>query len=268
MAARKKPGSDTGSSSGAGSQQSLLPETALQAGSSGPRDSLYPPFFAGIDEAGRGCLAGPVVAAATIMPPLPEDGADPLAGPLAGLTDSKKLSEKKRLTLEPAIKCCALSWGIGVVWPWEIDRINILQATYHAMSRALFHLRNGNGIPMHQRLPQQPSFLAVDGDKTIPEQVLSSVAGMQLPQEAIIGGDGCVRAISAASVLAKTFRDRLMTALESRYPGYGFAGHKGYGTAAHIAAIKELGPCRMHRLSFAKVKPATAPHANDQNTLW
>ncbi|WP_273194181.1 ribonuclease HII [Oleidesulfovibrio alaskensis] len=263
MAARTKNGL-TASASG---MQSLLPHTLPHADPAGPRDSLYPAFFTGIDEAGRGCLAGPVVAAAVILPPAGDPAAKHIAAALSGLTDSKKLSEKRRLTLEPAIKSCAVRWGVGVVWPQVIDRINILQATYRAMSLAVRHLRGGGAAAsMPAGLP--PVFLAVDGDKTIPGQVLQTVTGLSVPQEAIVGGDGCVMAISAASVLAKTFRDRLMTALDKRYSGYGFATHKGYGTAAHIEAIRRLGPCRMHRLSFAKVKPAAAPHAADQNTLW
>ncbi len=186
----------------------------------------FPKPFAGVDEAGRGCLAGPVVAGAVI---LPEDFV------LPGLTDSKKLSAKERVTLEQAIKSCAVSFGLGIVWPGEIDRINILQATFMAMAKAVKALR----VPVR--------FLAVDGNKTIP--FCSS------PQEAVVGGDGKIAAIAAAGILAKTFRDRLMQVYDRHYPGYGFAKHKGYATALHVAAIRELGPSVIHRLTFRKVQP-------------
>lgn len=195
-----------------------------------PAGESFPRPFAGIDEAGRGCLAGPVVAAAVILPP---------AWDLPGLTDSKKLTERRRLALEPRIKACASAWGLGVVWPWTIDETDILRATFEAMRRAVGALR------------EAPAFLAVDGDKTVPE--------LATPQRAIVGGDAKVPEISAASVLAKTFRDRLMVSLARRYPGYGFEVHKGYGTGAHIKAVGELGPCRMHRMTFRKVRPEPAP---------
>lgn len=194
----------------------------------------FPRPFAGVDEAGRGCLAGPVVAVAVVLPSRYD---------LPGLTDSKKLTEKKRLALEPVIKKQAAAWGMGVIWPRDIDRINILQATFRAMQRAVLTLKT------------QPVFIAVDGDKTVPQ--------ITLPQQAIVGGDGSIPEISAASVLAKTFRDRLMVALGRRYPHYGFAGHKGYGTKAHMQAIAEHGPCPVHRMTFAGVKPE--PAAKEQS---
>ena len=212
----------------------------------------WPVPFAGVDEAGRGCLAGPVVAGACILPP---------DHTLEGLTDSKKLTEARREALYPLIRQQAVAWGLGVAWPEEIDRVNILQATFLAMHRAICALR----VP--------PAFLAVDGNHGIPDHLARSfrfrgLSGPQqdlppalppaLPQSAIIKGDLRVPAISAASILAKTFRDRLMLRLDRRYPAYGFAGHKGYGTQEHIAAIEQHGPCRMHRLTFAKVRPEPA----------
>ena len=185
----------------------------------------FPTPFAGVDEAGRGCLAGPVAAAACILPPEYD---------LPHLDDSKKLSPKRRQALEPAIKQQAVAWAVALSWPRVIDEINILQATLRAMRRAVELLK----VP--------PVFLAVDGNQAVP---------MDLEQAAVKGGDGLIPAISAASVLAKTFRDRLMVALDNRYPEYGFASHKGYGCEAHIRAIREHGPCRLHRLTFAKVKP-------------
>jgi len=187
--------------------------------------------IAGIDEAGRGCLAGPVVAGAVILP----EGFD-----LPGLTDSKKLTERERLRLEPAIKAQALAWGLGVAWAPEIDRINILQATFAAMARALALLGG------------KPSLALVDGDKIIPARLLHLPA---LRQRAEIGGDARIPAISAASVLAKTFRDRIMLKLNRRFPGYGFDEHKGYGTQVHREAIVRLGPCAQHRMTFRGVRP-------------
>lgn len=188
-------------------------------------------MLAGVDEAGRGCLAGPVVAGAVILPGVYD---------LPGLTDSKKLTAQKRLTLEAGVKAQAVAWGLGVVWAGEIDRINILQATFRAMARAVAVLK------------VRPARLEVDGDKIIPVHLLA-FAGLE--QKAVVEGDALVPAISAASILAKTFRDRLMEKLDRRYPGYGLAGHKGYGTAEHLAALKKLGPCPLHRLSFRGVLP-------------
>lgn len=186
--------------------------------------------IAGVDEAGRGCLAGPVVAGACILPVEYE---------LPGLNDSKQLSEAKRETLYPLIREQAVAWGVGVAWPWEIDEINILQATFRAMGRAV------------RAMKREPRFLRIDGDKLIPRHALKR----DIPQEFVIKGDGTVPAISAASVLAKTFRDRLMASLSRRYPGYGLESHMGYGTKAHVEAIRTLGPCRLHRMTFKKVKP-------------
>ncbi len=200
---------------------------------------------AGVDEAGRGCLAGPVVAAAVILP----EGCR-----IAGLDDSKALSERQREALAPVIRRTALAWGLGMVWPRRIETVNILQATFEAMSRAVACL--GRGRPL-------PAALLIDGNKTIPQAVLrAALRGLSdaaLPrQTAIVGGDATEAAISAASILAKTQRDRLMLALDRRWPDYGFARHKGYGTAAHYAALHAHGPCPLHRLTFRGVPPADA----------
>jgi ribonuclease HII len=195
---------------------------------------------AGIDEAGRGCLAGPVVACAVI---LPRDHG------ITGLADSKLLSAKTRETLAQRIRCRAVAWGFGLVGPRRIDSINILQATFEAMSRAACALK------------VVPTLLLVDGNKTLPEAVLAphwqgAHLGPCPAQMAIAGGDGTEPAISAASILAKTFRDRLMGALARRCPGYGFEIHKGYGVEAHYTALRRLGPCPQHRLTFRGVHKA------------
>lgn len=180
---------------------------------------------AGVDEAGRGPLAGPVVVAAVILDP---------DRPIAGLDDSKKLSEKKREALYPQIVERALAHCIVLVEAEEIDRLNIFQATMAGMSRAVAGL-----VPAaHEAL--------VDGNK-LPKD-------LPCPGRAIVGGDALEPAISAASILAKVTRDRLMVALEAVHPGYGFAVHKGYPTPAHLAALQQLGPCAQHRRSFAPVR--------------
>ena len=181
--------------------------------------------IAGIDEVGRGPLAGPVVAAAVILPPRTT---------LKGLDDSKKLTVSRREALDAAIRQQAIAWSIGAADVAEIDALNILHATLLAMRRAII------------ALPVWPGSVAVDGNR-LPN--LSFHAGI-LEGEAIIGGDGKVDSISAASIVAKVYRDRLMQAADRRFPGYGFGAHKGYGTADHLAAIGKLGPCSIHRLSF------------------
>jgi ribonuclease HII len=199
--------------------------------------SLSADQVAGIDEAGRGCLAGPVVAAACILP----ESFD-----LPGLTDSKALSATRREHLAAAIRTQALCWSLGLAWPPEIDRINILQATLRAMERAVGSLR------------LQPALLLIDGNQTC----LSAI-----PQRTIVGGDALVPAISAASILAKTFRDHLLAALDRRHPGYALAVHKGYGTAAHMDALKRLGPSPIHRLTFRGVRPDSTPKTERQQCL-
>lgn len=183
-----------------------------------------PRFIAGIDEAGRGCLAGPVVASAVILG----------STCIQGLTDSKKLSPGKRSLLAAEIKNSALAWSIGISWPPEIDRINILQATLRAMAKAV------------KQLKTHPCHILVDGNQRIP---------LNISQQTIIGGDGSEPCISAASILAKTFRDRLMVSFASKYPGYDFARHKGYGTRDHLKSIRALGPSPIHRMTFRGVKP-------------
>lgn len=200
-------------------------------------------MIAGIDEAGRGCLAGPVVAGAVILPETFE---------LPGLTDSKKLTERGRLELEPAIKAQAVAWGLGVAWAPEIDRINILQATFSAMSRAL------------ALLGSRPTLVLVDGDKIIPNRMLHLHT---IRQRAEVEGDARIPAISAASILAKTFRDRIMSKLENRFPGYGFGEHKGYGTQVHREAILRLGPCAQHRMTFRGVRPEPKPVLQERPCL-
>ena len=206
-----------------------LPDDVLPAG----------PRVVGIDEVGRGCLAGPVVACAVILP----DGFK-----LDGLDDSKKLTPEKREHLAPLIKSMAEAWSLGIVWPCRIDSINILQATFeamaHALGRVLAHVPAARG--------RQPYTVLVDGNKTIPESVLSSLPGCLagIRQKSVVKGDSLSPAISAASVLAKVWRDSLMVHLSKKWPGYGFEIHKGYGTKAHYEALEKLGPCPMHRLSF------------------
>ena len=176
----------------------------------------------GIDEAGRGPLAGPVCAAAVILPEEYD---------LPGLNDSKKLSPKAREALYDRILETAVSWGIGWADEREIDEINILQATFRAMGRAF------------GGLDRTPDTAFVDGNRD---------PGLPVPARLVVGGDGKYDCIAAASILAKVSRDRLMLEYDRQYPGYGFAKHKGYGTKAHYAALAELGPCPIHRLSFLK----------------
>ncbi len=178
-------------------------------------------MIAGVDEAGRGPLAGPVVAAAVIL----------CAGGIQGLDDSKKLSAKRRAVLEAEILArCTI--GIGMASVEEIDQINILQATMLAMTRAV------------EALPLTPSHVLVDGNR-LPRWSHSA--------QAIIGGDAIHPCISAASIIAKEHRDRIMIAADADYPGYGWASNKGYGAAVHIAALAELGPTPLHRRSFSPV---------------
>lgn len=181
-------------------------------------------WVAGVDEVGRGPLAGPVVAAAVILDP---------ARPIAGLADSKKLTEARRETLAPIIQACALAWALGRAEVEEIDAINILQASLLAMRRAVL------------ALSVAPEFALIDGNRC-PE--------LPCPAEAIIKGDSRVAAISAASIIAKVARDQEMKAMDRLYPGYGFAGHKGYPSPAHLAALSQLGVTQIHRRSFAPVK--------------
>ena len=182
-----------------------------------------PGLVAGVDEAGRGPLAGPVVAAAVIL----DDHA-----PIKGLADSKKLTARRREKLFDEIRAKALCCSVAMATVEEIDHLNILQATMLAMQRAVKGLR------------LKPAKVLVDGNRL---PVLDVVA------EAIVSGDALVPAISAASILAKVTRDRMLDELHQQYPGYGFDRHKGYGTADHLRALRELGPLPAHRRSFSPV---------------
>lgn len=189
----------------------------------GERDNA---LIAGVDEAGRGPLAGPVVVAAVIL----DD-----ASPVAGINDSKRLSARRREQLAGAIRSQALAWAIVHATPEEIDTHNIFQATLRAMRHAVESLTVAAG------------HVLVDG-KHCPE--------LPCPAEALVGGDGLDPSIGAASILAKVERDRFMVALEDAWPGYGFARHKGYPTREHVDALKRLGPTPEHRRSFAPVRDA------------
>ncbi len=176
----------------------------------------------GVDEAGRGPLAGPVCAAAVILPAGVE---------IPGLNDSKKLTDKKRRELFPIICEKAIAYGIAFADHKEIDELNILQATYLAMERAIAKL-DGNA-----------DFALIDGNRT---------KDFGIPVETVVGGDGRSASIAAASILAKVTRDDYMLEMASAYPRYGFEIHKGYGTKAHYAALTEFGPCPIHRMSFLR----------------
>jgi ribonuclease HII len=184
-------------------------------------------LVAGVDEVGRGCLAGPVVAAACIL--------DLSKAVPDKLNDSKKLTPKQRTEIGEELRSNALSFGIAAVEAEEIDRINILEATKKAMSLAI------------EALKPQADYLLVDA---------LQLKLVRLPQKSIVKGDSISYSIAAASVIAKTYRDALMTRLDSQYPQYGFAHHKGYAAATHRAAIRQHGPCPLHRRSFRGVLPA------------
>ncbi len=178
----------------------------------------------GVDEAGRGCLAGPVVAASVVL----DD-----AQPIVGLNDSKKLSEKVREVLYEQIYAQALFVSVSEVDAATIDRVNIFQATFIAMRNTVLAALSAQSIDL----------VLVDGKFAIPD--------LSVKQMPIVSGDSLVDCIMAASIIAKVHRDRLMKKLDGQYPGYGFAKHKGYGTKAHMSAISERGPCTIHRLSYA-----------------
>ncbi|WP_374359726.1 ribonuclease HII [Pseudoduganella danionis] len=185
-------------------------------------------IICGVDEAGRGPLAGPVFAAAVILDP---------ARPIDGLRDSKKLTEAKRDLLAPVIKAQALAWAIAEASEAEIDQMNILQATMLAMRRAV------------EALQTVPTLALIDGNRC---------PVMKIQSMAIVGGDDKVEAISAASILAKTARDAALVTLHEQYPQYCFDQHKGYGTALHLARLREFGASPVHRRSFAPVRAALA----------
>jgi len=182
----------------------------------------------GVDEAGRGPWAGPVCAAAVILRPRAR---------LDGLDDSKRLTARQREAAEPRIKAESLAWAVAFASVDEIGELNILRATALAMRRAV------------DALSHAPAFALVDGDKAFEFGCRS---------EAVIGGDGISASIAAASILAKTARDRLMAALDTEFPGYGFAAHKGYGVPAHAAALRALGPCPIHRMTWAPLRELLA----------
>ena len=181
-------------------------------------------FVAGVDEVGVGPLAGPVVAAAIVFPP---------GTKLAGIDDSKRLDPERRLKMEGAIRQVTSAVGVGLAEVDEIDRLNIYHAALLAMRRAV------------EALPLKPEHLLIDA-RIIPE--------VSIPQSSFYKGDGINFSIAAASIIAKTHRDRLMEELETKYPGYGFAQHKGYGTPEHQNAIRRLGPCPIHRMSFPFIR--------------
>ena len=185
-------------------------------------DSLGLRLICGVDEAGRGPMAGPVCAAAVILPEHLQ---------IPGLTDSKKLTDKKRRELFPIIQEQAVAYGIGLASETEIDEINILQATFLAMRRAL------------DQLSVRPEMVLIDGNRE---------TDFGLPVKTVVKGDSLSANIAAASVLAKVTRDNIMVELAEQYPQYGFEIHKGYGTKAHYEALRAFGPCPIHRRSFLK----------------
>ena len=180
-------------------------------------------YICGIDEAGRGPLAGPVVVASVIMP---KDSM------IEGVNDSKKVSEKKREKLFEQIKKEAISYGIGIIWQEEIDEINILEATKKALTKSL------------EEMEIKPNLILVDA--------LTKINTLGIPYRSVVKGDAKIYSISAASILAKVTRDRIMRQMDEIYPQYGFASHKGYGTAKHMEAIRENGLCPIHRRTFTK----------------
>jgi ribonuclease HII len=186
--------------------------------------------IAGIDEVGRGCLAGPVVAAACIL-----DHTKPVPD---GIDDSKKLTRQQREEIAEQLKADCVAYAVGQIEADEIDRINILEATKKAMLAAI------------DGLSQPADFLLIDA---------LQLKHSPLPQKAIIKGDAISVSIAAASILAKTYRDKLMTDLDAVYPEYGFAGHKGYGAQVHLEALRVHGPCPLHRRSFRGVLPDIEP---------
>lgn len=198
-----------------------MPRTRAQAKGSVP-------FLCGVDEAGRGPLAGAVFAAAVILDP---------ARPVQGLADSKLLDPARRARLADAIRRDALAWAVASATVAEIDELNILRASLAAMARAV------------ECLGVDPGEVVVDG---------LHVPGTRWPERAVVKGDRLVPAISAASILAKTARDAEMAELDLRFPGYGFARHKGYPTPEHLAALRSLGPCEIHRRTFGPVRDAIA----------
>lgn len=182
-------------------------------------------MIAGVDEVGRGCLAGPVIAASVILPRVCK---------IEGINDSKKLSSQERERLFELIINDSVAFGIGIVDPAEIDKINILQATMKAMRLSI------------ESLAVRPGYLLIDG-----KQALKDVT---IPQKIIVKGDSRSLSVGAASIVAKVIRDRMMTDMEARFPNFRFSVHKGYGTALHLKELKNSGPTPIHRKTFARVK--------------
>lgn len=214
-----------------------LPVHGARSMRSGIRSVLSPSQIAGVDEAGRGSLAGPVVAAAVILPP---------GGVLPGLADSKLLTASARSSLAEVIQAVAIAWAVAAVEAADIDATDILRATLRAMTEAV------------GKLSPPPRLVLIDGATT---------PHLPMPARAVVQGDRRVPVISAASILAKVTRDRIMEDWGVRFPVYGFAQHKGYGTAAHRAAIARHGPSPVHRRSFAGVREY-AGEAVSQPRLW
>ena len=211
------------------------PAEALAAAVGGP--------VAGLDEAGRGPLAGPVVAACVVLP-------DPVPAALAALDDSKKLDEPAREALFPLVQQHALAWGIAFVEATDIDATNILRASLRAMADAFVACEAQLSMPIGGAL--------VDGNQKAP-------LPMRVAQRTLVGGDGLSRPIMAASILAKVARDRRMLEEHARWPAYGFDVHKGYPTPRHLQALATLGPCSLHRRSFAPVRRALQAAAPDND---
>lgn len=195
-------------------------------------------LVAGLDEVGRGALAGPVVAAAVVL--------DPTAPLPEGLDDSKKMTARRRERVAEQLRLSAVCYAVGIVGPDEIDRTNILAATKRAMLLAL------------EQLDPRADFLLIDAIQ---------LKETPLPQRAIIGGDAVSASIAAASVIAKTHRDALMRDYDAEFPGYGFAGHVGYGTRSHFEALRQHGPCSIHRRTFRGVVQEAAPAAPSPDTF-
>lgn len=205
-------------------------ESALYRGGLGP--------VAGVDEVGRGACAGPLVVAACVLGPNRLES-------LAALDDSKKLNERERERLFPVIRRYALAHHVVFIPSTEVDRRGVHAANIEGMRRAV------------AGLPARPGYVLSDGFR---------VPGLPMPSLPVIGGDGAAACIAAASVLAKVSRDRLMVAMDAKHPGYGFAEHKGYSTAAHTAALAELGPCEEHRFSFVNVRRVASPDSAEPHS--
>ena len=261
---------------GAGSgRQGIMTDSPLLSPSHGQDAKAFSGIaHIGVDEAGRGCLAGPVVAAAVLFPPGFDCGAE-----LPGLGDSKKLTEAKRDALAVLIRERCAACGVGLSWQDEIDGVNIRNATFRAMTRAVFGLVAA--LEEREAAPGgELPLLVIDGNAVIPGaqwefcagaepngagawERLADVAPARVPvrlpalpgQRAVVDGDALVPAVSAASVLAKTARDSLLVRLDAIVPGYGFARHKGYGTREHLKAIRTMGPSEFHRKTFRGVRP-------------